>query len=225
MQVEIRTGFRRTARIIREDRAFQRAAAKMPRPVPWEWAKPRLMPLLAQPCIDLPGEHRIRTVAAPGCAIEFGIDLGGHFSIVDRVVAERWECTIQQLHDAAMDNLRRRIAAVPTTAVQHAVMSGRAFRMLRTPPGCASSVLLVPDELQRLFGGHDQILAAPGRHTVMSFPADAPTLAVAEIVVEIESSELAPLFLSPFGLYDRELIWEIDGAIDEDDDDADDDVG
>ena len=131
MQVEIRTNFRRTARIIKDDRAFRRAAARMPKPVSWDWARPRLMPLLAQPCIDMPGEQRIRTVAAIGCAIEFGIDLGGHFPIVDRVVAERWECTVDQLRDVAMANLERRVGAMSTTAVQHAVMSGRAFRLLR----------------------------------------------------------------------------------------------
>jgi hypothetical protein len=219
MQVEIRTNFRRAARILKDDRGFRRAAARMPKPVPWDWARPRLMPLLAQPCIDMPGEERIRTVAAMGCAIEFGIDLGGHFPIVDRVVAERWECSVEQLRDAAMENLARRAAIIQTTAVQHAVMSGRAFRMLQAPAGCGSSVLLVPDQIKRLFGVHDQVLAAPGRHTLLSFPMDAPTLSVAEIAVEVEQSELTPLFLDPFALYDGEVIWEGDDAYDDVDDD------
>jgi hypothetical protein len=190
----------------------------MPKPVPWEWARPRLMPLLAQPCIDMPGEERIRVVGRPGCAVEFGIDLGGHFPIVDRIVAERWECSVEQLHDTAIENLARRVGAIPLIAVQHAVRSGRAFRMLRSPAGCASSVLLVPDQVRRLFGGQDQVLAAPGRHTLLSFPMDAPTLAVAEIVVEMERSELAPLFLDPFALCDGEVIWEGDLVDDLDDD-------
>jgi hypothetical protein len=177
------------------------------------------MPLLAQPCIDLPGEERIRVVARPGCAVEFGIDLGGHFPIVDRVVAERWECSVEQLRDTAMDNLARRAGVITPTAVQHAVMSGRAFRMLQSPAGCASSVLLVPDQVKRLFGGQDQVLAAPGRHTLLSFPIDAPTLAVAEIVVDWEQRELAPLFLDPFGLCDGEVIWEGNATTNELDDD------
>jgi hypothetical protein len=218
MQVEIRTGFRRTARIIKDDRAFRRAASKMPKPVPWEWARPRLMPLLAQPCIDLPGEERIRVIGRPGCAVEFGIDLGGHFPIVDRIVAERWECSIEQLQVAAMANLDRRVAAIQPSAVQHAVMSGRAFRMLQGPVGCASSVLLVPEQVKRLFGGDDQVLAAPGRHTLMSFPMDAPTLGIAEIVVDMEQQELLPLFMDPFALVDGEVIWE-GNLIDDLDDD------
>ena len=220
MQVEIRTGFRRAARILKDDRAFRRAAAKMPKPVPWDWAKPRLMPLLAQPCIDSPGDERIRTVAPPGCAIEFGIDLGGHFPIVDRVVAQRWECSVEQRHATAMDNLERRVAALSPTAVQHAVMSGRVMRILQTPAGCASSVLLVPEQLKRLFGGSDQMLAAPGRHTLMSFSADAPTVAVAEIVVDMELDELTPLFLAPFALCDGELLWESDEWFDDVEEDA-----
>jgi hypothetical protein len=219
MQVEIRTNFRRTARILKDDRAFRRAAARMPRPVSWDWAKPRLMPLLAQPCIDLPGEERIRTVADLGCAIEFGIDLGGHFPIVDRVVAQRWECSVEQIQMAAIENLARRASIIQTTVVRHAVMSGRAFRMLQAPAGCASSLLLVPEAIKRLFGPQDQILAAPGRHTLVSFPVDAPTLAVAEIVVDLEQGELAPLFLDPFAMYDGEVIWEGGDGLDDLDDD------
>jgi uncharacterized protein YtpQ (UPF0354 family) len=214
MQVEIRTGFRKMARILRDDREFRRAAARMPRPVAWDWAKPRLMPLLAQPCIDTPGEERIRTVADLGPAIEFGIDLGGHFPIVDRVVAERWECTVEQLRDAALANLERRAAAVPSSAVQTAVMSGRRFGMLRSPAGCASSILLAPAHLRRLFGEQDQMLAAPGRHTLVSFSLDVPELAAAEIAVDLEMNELTPLFLAPFYLIGGQLIWDEPGEID-----------
>jgi hypothetical protein len=80
-------------------------------------------------------------------------------------------------------------------------------------------VVLVPDQVKRLFGGQDQVLAAPGRHTLLSFPIDAPTHAVAEIVVDWEQRELAPLFLDPFGLCDGEVIWEGNATTDDLDDD------
>ena len=107
-----------------------------------------------------------------------------------------------------MANLERRVGAIPDSAVQHAVMSGRAFRLLRSPSGCASSVLLIPDQLRRLFGGHDQMLAAPGRHILLSFSIEMPTIAAAQIAVDIEQDELAPLFLGPFLLSDGTLIWD-----------------
>jgi hypothetical protein len=53
----------------------------------------------------------------------------------------------------------------------------------------------------------------------LSFPIDAPTLAVAEIVVDLEQSELAPLFLDPFAVYDGEVIWECGDGLDDLDDD------
>ena len=41
----------------------------MPRPVTWDWAKPRLMPLIAGPRNDMPGEGLVRTSAEVGCTI------------------------------------------------------------------------------------------------------------------------------------------------------------
>jgi hypothetical protein len=38
--------------VVREDQAMRRAARQMPKPVPWEWAKPRIVPLLAGPYFD-----------------------------------------------------------------------------------------------------------------------------------------------------------------------------
>ena len=90
--------------------------------------------------------------------------------------------------------------------------------MLQSPAGCASSVLLLSEQVKRLFGVHYQVLAAPGRHTLMSFPMDAQTLGIAEIVIDMEQQELAPLFLDPFALCDGEVIWEGDLVDDLDDD-------
>jgi hypothetical protein len=216
MQVQIRTSFQRTARLIRNDRAFIRATRKMPRPVPWEWAEPRLMPLVASPRNDKPGEELVRASSDVGCAIEFGIDLGGHFPLVDRSVAERWEMSAEQLRAAATANLGRRAPAIPASAVRTAVRSGRVIRVLRHPVGCASSLLLAPQELRRLFGSHDQVFGAPGRHTLVSFPIDTPASTVAELHVEMEMDELVPLFLQPLALIDGRLVWS-DTELDDED--------
>jgi hypothetical protein len=207
MQVLVRTSFRRVARLVRNDREFLRATRRMPRPVPWDWAAPRLMPLLAGPRNDAPGEELVRGTSATGCAIEFGIDLGGHFPLVDRSVAERWETSLAQLAATAAANLERSAAAIPPAVVRTAVRSGRIVRFLDRPAGCASSLLLSPAQLRRLFGEHDQVFGAPGRHTLVSFPIEMPTETIAELHVEMESDELFPLFLQPFQLVDGQLIW------------------
>lgn len=218
MQVQIRTSFRRTARLIRNDRDFLRAARRMPKPVPWDWAAPRLTPLLAGPRNDVPGEELVRAPSQLGPALTFGIDLGGHFPLVDRSVAARWETSPEQLLAVSLENLRRRAAAVGGGSVETWVRSGYVVRVLRKPVGFASSILLVPEELSRLFGGQDQVLGAPGRHTLVSFPPEMPTATVADIHVEMEMDELMPLFLLPFAMEDGRLTW-----LDSEFEDADDD--
>jgi len=45
LHLTVRTGVGRALAILREDRAMIRAVRRMPRPVPWALAKPRLVPL------------------------------------------------------------------------------------------------------------------------------------------------------------------------------------
>jgi hypothetical protein len=106
-----------------------------------------------------------------------------------------------------MANLERRAATIPQEALQTAVMSGRVLRILRRPAGCASSVLLATDQLKRLFGEHDQVFGAPGRHTLLSFPIDMPTATIADLHVGLELDELMPLFLLPFIWQEGRLVW------------------
>jgi hypothetical protein len=199
---------RLAAHIVKEDRAIARAAKRMPKPVPWEWARPRLVPLLAGPRFDPPGEELIRSVAGPGCAIEFGIDLGGVFPVVDASVAERWECSADQLRDMALANLRQRVTRIGPRAAAAGTLSGRIVRLLRQPRGLAASCVFLLDELTRLFGSHDQVLAAPSRSLLVSFPMNTPAEVLADAVVDLEMGEPLPLLLDPFVLLDGELHWQ-----------------
>ncbi|MGH2444837.1 MAG: hypothetical protein ACRDGD_02175 [Candidatus Limnocylindria bacterium] len=200
----------------------------MPKPVTWEWARPRLMPLLAGPYLDPPGEPLVRLVLPPGIAVAFGIDLGrGVIPYVDAAIAQRWECTPQQIGEAAVTNLERRAARIDPVVVSSGSLSGHIVRLLQRPAGWASSVLLTTEHLKRLFGEHDQLFLAAGHGTLISMAMDAPSHIAHELVFEYESRELYPLLLDPFALTDGELVWggareydeyEYD---DDDDDDAD----
>jgi len=96
-------------------------------------------------------------------------------------------------------------------------MSGRSIRLPMDRPAWASSTLLDRDALARLFGGHDQILAAPTTSTLVSLPFDTPDRVAADIVVDLEGSPLTSLFLDPFVLEGGVLRW-VGDARDEDDD-------
>lgn len=203
-------------------RAERRAYAAMPKPVPWDWARPRLVPLLAGPFFDPPGEPLVRSVLPPGIAVAFGIELGrGIQPYVDAPVAQRWECTAQQVCDAAMANLDRRIGRLESAAVTSGTLSGHIVRQLTRPVGWSSSVLLAPGQLKRLFGDHDQVFVAAGRGTLISLPFHAPRHVARELVFEYEARELYPLMLEPFVLAGGELLWGGSQDYDDDDDDAD----
>ena len=220
---EIDVAFRRpnlglALEILRQERAAAKAIRRMPKPVPWDWARPRLVPLLAGPRIDPEGESLVRTVEGLGIAVTFGIDLGAAIPLVDEAVAHRWECSPEQIRDAAVANLRRWSARLERTVVRTATMSGYRIRLIDRRPGWASSIVLVPDELRRLFGDHDQVLAAPRRDTLLSFPPDIPGRLAGEIVVDFEMGASDPLLLDPFGLEDGVLDWRGNEEDDDDDD-------
>ncbi|HVM31419.1 MAG TPA: hypothetical protein VM305_11695 [Candidatus Limnocylindrales bacterium] len=180
----------------------------MPRPVPWDWARSRLVPLLARPGFDRPDEPIVRATAGPGCAVEFGLDLGGVFAIVDRQVAERWECTPAQLLDTSMETLAERLGRLRPQDATVGAVRGRLVRMLDAPPGLAASTILLRDELVRLFGQEDQVFIAPGRSRLISFPLTTPAQVVVESVLALELDEAVPLLLDPFVLLDGELHWQ-----------------
>ena len=179
----------------------------MPHPVSWDWAASRVLPLLAGTRIDRPGEELVRAVAEPGCAVEFGLEIGTALPLVDALVAERWECSAAQIRDAAYANLRCRAAQLGRAAVTTATYNGRIVRISQAR-SWTSSLVLVPDELMRLFGDHDQVIAAPGRSLLVSFGMETPADVIADVIVDLEMNQAHPLMLDPFMLSGARLLWQ-----------------
>ncbi|MGI8828900.1 MAG: hypothetical protein ACR2I5_03890 [Candidatus Limnocylindria bacterium] len=217
----IRTIASTSAEAIRRVKTERRAYAAMPKPVPWDWAMPRLIPLLAGPYLDHPGESLVLAVLPPGVTVTFGIDLGrGVMPFVDTPVAERWECSPSQICSVAVDNLERRAAQIETSAVRSGTLSGHIVGVLQRP-AWVSSLLLTTPHLVRLFGAQDQIFVAAGHGTLISLPIDAPSHVASELVIEYEAKEWYPLMLDPFGLEGGVLHWGGAEEYEADDDDDD----
>lgn len=209
-----------TAHVARHRRTLKRAVRNMPNPVPWDWAAPRLMPLLSGPQFDDPEFPLVRLTSELGPAIEFGLDLGGVFITVDRLVAQRWECSPEQILDRGLANLRDRAARITADQVVAGVMSGRTVRVLRDKPAWASSILLDLPTVHRLFGTHDQVLAAPTTSCVVSVPIDTPSRIAADILVDFEGP-FTSLFLDPFVMASGALHWAGDDSGDDSHGDSD----
>ncbi len=206
------------AHVARRQRAVERAALRMPRPAPWDWAAPRLMPLLARPGFDDPDAPIVRHDSELGPSVEFGIDLGGVFMMVDQPVADRWECSPAQVMAQAMTNLRDRAGKLPPTVVASGVLSGWPIKVIRDRPAWASSLLLDHASVTRLFGNHPQILAAARTDCLVSFPIEIPGRIAAAISVDLERSSEDSLFLDPFVLEGGALLWGGLAPDDEEDD-------
>lgn len=174
------------------------------------------MPLLAGPCIDRPEDAPVRGVCPLGPAILFGVDIGRVYPLVDADVAERWEVSTDQLQAEAMANFAGRAARTAASCVTRGTMSGWITTFVRTPAGLASSLVFVPDELKRLIGDHDQVIATPTRELLIAMPAAVPSRTFADVIVDFERGAALPLWLDPFTMLDGELSWV--GREPEDDD-------
>ncbi len=179
----------------------------MPVPVPWDWARRRIVPLLAGPLIDPPGQRTIMTASELGPALRFGVDLGGVYPLLDADTAERWEVSVAQLLDTALTNLSDRAGYLDNSVVRHGTLGGRITTLVSTPDGLASSLVLVPDHLCRLIGDHDQILAAPTRNQLLAVTPDTSTELFASLVMDFELGDPLPLMIDPFILVAGELSW------------------
>ena len=190
-----------------ERKRLRKAVRAMPVPAPWDWARPRIVPLLAGPLIDPPGERTVMADSELGPAVVFGVDLGGVYPLLDAETIERWEVSVAQLHDTALTNFSERCGRLDRSVVTRGTLAGRITTLVRTPDGLASSLVLVPDHLRRLIGDHDQILATPSRNLVMAAALDTNPESFASLVVDFEMGEPLPLLLDAFSLFRGELTW------------------
>ena len=175
--------------------------------MPWEWARPRLMPLLAGPYLG--HDPFVTVVGEPGCAVIFGVEIQRTFVLVDRPVAERWETSDDQRDAVARQNLDRRAARLEAADLIHGTLSGRIVRILERV-AWSSSLVLAPKHLVRLFGGDDQIIGTPRRETIIAASIDTPTSVFAHILVDYEYKAAYPLLLDPFLLEEGKLSWQSD---------------
>jgi len=89
--------------------------------------------------------------------------------------------TIDQVAVAAVANLRR-LAGSWEGSVYIEDYGNVPVRTLEGWPYWASSLLLLPDELKRIFGAHDQLFVAPYMCNLVSLPSSVDRNAAADLV-------------------------------------------
>jgi hypothetical protein len=119
-----------------------------------------------------------------------------------------WPIGPAELVATALDNLRRRLRPVRPRDLHAGAVDGIPLRILQSGMGCASTLVLVPDELQRIFGPRSQILIAPMRDLLVSLPAGTDRAFVGWLNDEFAAMDPNGLALDAFVLDDGTLRYE-----------------
>lgn len=150
-----------------------RAMGSLPPDLDWEVMAPNVIPILPRrrPMPPQAGAP-FRVTLPPGIPTGFGIDVGPAFLVVGESLLGTWPIGPADLVATALENLRTRLAGVRQRDLVCQDLDGVPVRILQSGVGCASALLLLPDELTRILGGDDQCLIAPMRDLLISMPAD-----------------------------------------------------
>ncbi len=149
-----------------------RAMGGLPPDLDWPTLAPSIVPILPRrrpmpPSAGAP----VRVTLPPGIPTGFGIDIGPAFLVVGESLLGAWQVSAAELVAVSLDNLRDRVGSLRPKDLHRDAIDATPVRILQSGVGCASALVLVPDELRRLFGAEPQLLLAPMRDLVISLPA------------------------------------------------------
>ena len=179
--------------IIPTAEAVAEALDGIPAEPPWAWAALRVLPTIPgdvvqlldgidldelgfRPLGDFPTVH-----VEPGIDVAFGIEADVVNVRVQQADLDRWDMQPADVMPAALANLRRAVGTW-TGRVVDDTYQGVSVRMLEDWPHWAVSLLLLPSELQRVFGPGDQVFVAPYACNLVALPADVDRDLAADIV-------------------------------------------
>jgi hypothetical protein len=189
--------------------AVMRAMGGLPTDLSWAELRPSVIPILPRrrPMPPQAGAP-VRVTLPPGIPTGFGIDIGPAFLVVGESLLEGWDVDPAELVATALENLRARMRRVRPRDLVRQSIDGVPVSVLQSGLGCASALVLVPDELRRIFGTEPQLLIAPMRDLLVSLPVGADRAFVAWLNEEFAEMDPNGLALDAFVLDGPELRYE-----------------
>ena len=190
--------------------AVFRAMGGLPPDLDWEALAPSVVPILPRrrPLPPQAGEP-FRVTLPPGIPTGFGIDIGPAFLVVGTSLLSSWPIGPADLVANGLDNLRARMRDVRPRDLVGQAIDGVPVRVLQSGAGCASALVLVPDELTRIFGAEPQCLIAPMRDLLISMPLDTDRGFAAWLNEEFSTMDPNGLDLDAFSLEGGTLRYEV----------------
>ena len=189
--------------------AVMRAVGSLPPDLGWDELAGAVIPVLPRrrPMPPMSGEP-FRVTLPPGIPTGFGIDIGPAFLMVGETLLSGWKVGPADLVARALANLRERTRPVRARDLVDVEIEGVPVRVLQTGLGCASALVLAPDELRRIFGERPQCLLAPMRDVLVSLPPDVDRRFAAWLNEELASMDPNGLALDAFVLDPDGLRYE-----------------
>jgi hypothetical protein len=190
--------------------AVLRAMGGLPPDLEWEVMAPNVIPILPRRRAMPPqaGEP-FRVTLPPGIPTGFGIDIGPAFLVVGESLLGTWPVGPAELVATALENLRTRMRPVRPRDLVRQSFDGVPVRVLQSGLGCASALVLVPDELARIFGETPQTLIAPMRDLLISMPPETDRSFVAWLNEEFAEMDPNGLALDAFAFEAGTLRYEV----------------
>jgi len=189
--------------------AVMQAMGGLPPDLDWTTMAPNVIPILPRRrTMPLEAGEPFRVTLPPGIPTGFGIDIGPALLVVGQSLLATWPVGPAELVATALDNLRARMRTVRPRDLVRQAIDGVPVRVLQSGAGCASGLVLVEDELRRIFGGEPQCVIAPMRDIVLSMPADTDRAFVGWINDEFAEMDPNGLALDAFVLDEVGLRYE-----------------
>jgi hypothetical protein len=134
----------------------------------------------------------------PGVTVGFGVDVGLAFARVAAAQLEDWPVDLADLTGQALRNLRRRIRYAQDVDLVEGPVDGVPTVAFQSRDGWASTTVLVPDGMERLFGRRPALFIAPSRDLLVGLPYDVDPEFATWLAEEFEASDPNALHLEAF---------------------------
>lgn len=173
--------------------AIAEALETIPDDMPWAWAALRVLPAVRGERIQVIEDVELerlgfeplaafpRLEMPPGIGVTFAIEADVVQVTVNQRHLDAWAMTVDEVLPAAMANLRRAAGSWRGT-VYDDTYAGVPARLLEGWPHWASSLLVAPEALTRLFGREDQLFVAPYQCNLISLPIDVDRDIAADLI-------------------------------------------
>ena len=139
-----------------------------------------------------------RTIVPPGVTIGFGVDLGLAFARVSVVHLTGWPVDMSSLTERAIKNLRKRARQAIDYDLVSEPIGGVQTTAFQSRDGWASTVVLVPEAVERLFGREPALFIAPSRDLLVRLPIDVDLEFATWLTEEFEAADPNALRLEAF---------------------------